>query len=66
MTESNPPKPSDPADPSSAREALEESERQASREHPENFKDNETDAKVVEILPIDGEGSAIKGIDPEK
>lgn len=66
MTESTHPKPSDPADPSNSREALEESERQASREHSENFKDDETDAKVVEILPIDGEGSAIKGIDPEK
>ncbi|MEP7099750.1 MAG: hypothetical protein ABI781_04530 [Burkholderiales bacterium] len=48
------------------REALSESEREASRQHPENFKEDETDEKVVEILPIDGEGAAIKGIDPEK
>jgi hypothetical protein len=47
-------------------EALTESERRASQTHPENFKEDETDDKVVEILPIDGEGSAIKGIDPEK
>ena len=48
------------------REPLVESERDASREHPENFKEQETDEKVVEILPIDGEVAAIKGIDPEK
>ena len=52
-----------PADP---REALSESERRASIEQPENFKESETDEKVVEILPIDGEGAAIKGIDPDK
>lgn len=48
------------------REALSESERQASREQPENFKQKETEDKVVEVLPIDGEGAAIKGLDPEK
>lgn len=48
------------------REALSESERRASIEQPENFKDAETDEKVVEILPIDGDGGAIKGIDPDK
>ncbi len=48
------------------REALEESEKKASEKHPENFKDRETKEKVVEILPIDEDGSAIKGIDPEK
>ena len=48
------------------REALSESERRASIEQPENFKEDETEQKVVEILPIDGDGSAIKGIDPEK
>ena len=54
--------PKAPADP---REALTESERDASRQQPENFKEVETDRKVVEILPIDSEGTAIKGIDPE-
>ena len=48
------------------REALAESERDASREQPENFKEDETDDKVVEVLPIAGEGAAIKGIDPDK
>lgn len=48
------------------REALSESERKASREQPENFKKEETEKKRVEILPIDGEGAAIKGIDPDK
>jgi hypothetical protein len=47
-------------------EALTESERRAAETHPDNFKEVETDEKVIEILPIDGEGSAIKGIDPEK
>jgi|GEM_PF-5366022 len=48
------------------REALSEAERKASREQPENFKKEETENKRVEILPIDGEGAAIKGIDPDK
>lgn len=48
------------------REPLSESERRASIEQPENFKEAATDEKVVEVLPIDGEGAAIKGIDPDK
>ncbi|MBC8057616.1 MAG: hypothetical protein H7Y61_13660 [Rhizobiales bacterium] len=48
------------------RDALSESERKASREQPENFKEDETDDKVVEVLPIDGAGAAIKGLDPDK
>ena len=48
------------------REALSESERKASREQPENFKKEETEDKVVEVLPIDGESAAIKGLDPDK
>lgn len=48
------------------REALSESERKASREQPENFKKEKTEDKVVEVLPIDGEGAAIKGLDPKK
>ena len=49
------------------REALRESEKDASIEQPENFKDAETDAKVVEILPIEPDSSAaIQGIDPDK
>ncbi len=48
------------------REALNESERKASREHPHNFKQEATEDKVVEVLPIDGEGAAIEGLDPDK
>ncbi len=47
------------------REALQESERHASRTQPENFKDDATDEKIVEVLPVDGDGTAIQGIDPK-
>ena len=47
------------------REALKESEKKASEERPQNFKDEATDAKVVEVLPIEEDDSAIKGIDPK-
>lgn len=55
-----------PHDPGKTDDPLADSERQASRTHPENFKEAETDQKVVEVLPIDRKGDAIKGIDPEK
>jgi len=59
--------PTTPRPASDQRDALRESERDASREQPENFKEEETDAKVVEILPIEeGDSEAIKGIDPDK
>ena len=45
------------------REALEESERQAARKQPQNFKDKATDEKQVEIGP-DVTDAPIKGIDP--
>ena len=49
------------------RAMLRESQKDASAEQPENFKDAETDAKVVEVLPIEPDDSgAIKGIDPDK
>ena len=51
---------------SDQREALNESERQAERERPQNYKDKETHEKIVEVLPIDGDGTPIKGIDPDK
>ncbi len=47
------------------REALQQSERNASRTQPENFKDRKTDEKIVEVLPVDGDGTAIQGIDPK-
>ena len=45
------------------RKALEESEKKATRQQPENFKDESTDDKVVEIGP-DLKKDPIKGIDP--
>ena len=48
------------------REALKESEKKASEKHPENFKDAETEDKIVEIPPVEEDGSAIKGLDPKE
>jgi hypothetical protein len=45
------------------REALEKSERDAARPHPENYKDESTDNKVVEIGP-DMSDAPIEGLDP--
>lgn len=47
------------------REALEESEKEAAREWPENFRDEENDEKVVEIGP-DMTDDPIHGIDPDE
>jgi hypothetical protein len=43
--------------------ALEKSEKKAAEKHPENFKDEATDDKIVEIGP-DLTEAPIKGIDP--
>jgi hypothetical protein len=48
------------------RGALNDSEKRAERERPENFKDDETRSKVVEVFPIDGDSIPIRGIDPDK
>lgn len=45
------------------REALAESERKAAETHPENYKDEATDSKLVEIGP-DLTDAPIEGIDP--
>jgi hypothetical protein len=48
------------------RKALEQSEKKATEQEPENFKDKATDEKVVEIGP-DMTNAPIKGIDaPER
>lgn len=47
------------------REALEESERRATEAQPDNYKDESTDAKVVEIGG-DLTDDPIKGIDPDE
>jgi hypothetical protein len=46
------------------RAALEKSEKQAAEKHPDNFKDEATDDKIVEIGP-DLTEAPIKGIDPD-
>jgi hypothetical protein len=48
------------------REALKESERKASQDHPENFKDDATEEKIVEVAPVEEDGSAIRGLDPKR
>lgn len=48
------------------REALNESERRAEEERPQNYKEGETRDKVVEVLPIDGDSTSIQGLDPSK
>ena len=45
------------------RKSLEESEKNANRKQPENYKEEETEDKIVEIGP-DLEDDPIKGIDP--
>jgi len=47
------------------REALEQSERDAAKDRPKNYKEDENDDKIVEIGP-DLTDDPIKGIDPEK
>ena len=47
------------------REALERSEKKAAEPQPENYKDKETEEKLVEIGP-DLTDDPIKGIDPEQ
>ena len=45
------------------RDMLKHSERKAAQHQPENFKDEETEEKLVEIGP-DVTNAPIKGIDP--
>lgn len=46
------------------RAALEKSEKKAAEKHPDNFKDEATEEKIVEIGP-DLTEAPIKGIDPD-
>jgi hypothetical protein len=52
-----------PGSPEDQRKALEESEKNAKRKQPENYKEAETGDKIVEI-GNDLEDDPIKGIDP--
>lgn len=61
--------PTKPASPDAAgdnqRETLEQSERRASEKQPDNYKDESTDEKVVEVGG-DLTADPIKGIDPDE
>ncbi len=46
------------------REALEKSERAASVDNPESFKEKETDEKIVSIPPVGKDQKPIRGLDP--
>lgn len=59
------PKPQDSTPSGGQREALEKSEKKAAEHHPDNFKDEETEEKLVEIGP-DMTDAPIKGIDPDE
>lgn len=50
---------------SGQREALEQSEREASRKQPGSFKDEAMDDKVVEIPPVGPDEKPIRGLDPK-
>ena len=62
---STPTKPDRPKNGDQQRDALMDSERKASEQQPENFKDEAVTDKKVEIGPITKAGSAIKGLDPK-
>ena len=47
------------------REALEDSERDASRQQPGSFKDEAMKDKVVEIPPVGPDEKPIRGLDPK-
>lgn len=47
------------------REALEDSEREASRKQPGSFKDEAMDEKIVEIPPVGPDEKPIRGLDPK-
>ena len=42
------------------REALNDAERRAERERPQNYQQEETEDKIVEVLPIDGDSTPIQ------
>jgi hypothetical protein len=64
MDTSTSPDPADAApDDRGQRDALERSEKDATRKHPENYRDEANADKVVEI-PADRTDNPIEGIDP--
>ena len=47
------------------RKALEDSERDAARQQPGTFKDENLEDKIVEIPPVGPDAKPIRGLDPE-
>lgn len=47
------------------RDALEKSERDASRNQPGSYKESATEDKVVEIPPVGKDKKPIRGLDPK-
>lgn len=56
---------SSPAPQEDQREALEQSEREAARQHPGSFRDEAMDDKIVEIPPVGPNEKPIRGLDPD-
>lgn len=54
------------ADAAAQRKALEASEREASAQQPENYKDAATADKIVEIPAVAKDEKPIKGLDPKR
>lgn len=51
--------------PRDQREALEQSEREASRQQPGSFRDEAMEDKIVEIPPVGPNEQPIRGLDPD-
>lgn len=47
------------------RDALEQAEREASKDQPGSFKDEALTDKIVEIPPVSKDRAPIKGLDPK-
>jgi len=52
------------ARPEDQREALKDSQRKATEEHPTTFRDESNEDKVVEIPPVGPDEKPIRGLDP--
>ena len=50
--------------PEQQREALNQSQKKANEKQPENYREEETDDKVVEIPPTGPDERPIRGLDP--
>ena len=50
--------------PEDQREALKDSERKATEQHPTTFRDQSNEEKIVEIPPVGKDEKPIRGLDP--